>query len=87
MCGRSVRRTGDHERGLSEVFGGEQGGELAGVAVEHPTLVLDAVFVSEREVGAGDVDPVRFVLDADRASSAVQRFDKGGADSAHGVEH
>jgi hypothetical protein len=36
---------------------------------------------------AGDVDPVWFVLDAERAAVLVEGFDEGGADPAHGVEH
>ena len=40
--GRPVGRRGDHERGLPEVLRRQQRGELAGVAVEHPPVVLDA---------------------------------------------
>ena len=55
--------------------------------MEHLPLVLDPGVAGEVEVGAGDVDPVRFVLDADRAAVLVHGFDEGGADAAHRVEH
>ncbi len=55
--------------------------------MEHPPLVLHPGVVGEREVGAGDVDPVRLVLDTDGAAPGVQRFDERGADPAHRVEH
>jgi hypothetical protein len=88
--GRSVGRGGDHERGLPDEVGWEQRGQLAGVAVEHLGRVEDrrvgAVVAGEVEVGTGDVDPVRLVLDADRAAPEMDGLDEGGADPAHRVQ-
>ena len=70
---------------MAEVVRGEQGSQLAGVAVDD-LRVGGVGLVGEVEVGAGDVDPVRFVLDAQGAPAGVDGFDEGGADAAHRIQ-
>jgi hypothetical protein len=60
--------------------------ESAGVTVTN--LGKGGLFGPERvgEVGAGEVDPAGFQLDADRTAVECGGFDQGGADAAHGVD-
>ena len=65
--------------------GGQEGGELAGVAADHLRLPGRAVAAGVGDVRGGEVRPPGLVLHADGVAAEVDGLDQGGADAAHRV--
>jgi len=82
---RPVGRGGEHQGDEAAHGGVDDAGEVAGVAADDLAVAGGALGSCVGDVGAGEVGPLRFVLDADGVTAEVDGFDQGGADAAHRV--